>query len=494
MRATKKYLAIDLGASSGRGIVGSFDGEKLSLRENCRFANEPVKACDRLHWDILRIYHEIKNSIRQSVLDRDEVVSIGIDTWGVDYGLIDKHGRLMSNPVHYRDPRTAGIVDYIRKTSGISTEEIYAITGIQSMDFNTIYQLASERRSDPDMLGRAEKLLFIPDLLNYFLTGKMATEHTIASTGAVLDAEKRTMADDLLSALGIPPSLFAPLTKPGNRLGGLLPSVLEEVGGLRAEVINVASHDTASAVISVPKVDHGSDLIYISSGTWSLMGTELASPLINSETCSLNFTNEGGAEDSVRFLKNIMGLWIIQEARRQWKREGKDFSFAMLESMAASSKPFACLINPDDKRFALPGNMPERIVEFCRESGQYVPGSVGEIVRCIYESLALKYRMTAERLILLTGIRPSGINIVGGGSKDGFLNQMTASACGMQVITGPTEATAIGNIAIQAIASGEIKNIREAREIVANSFAPEYFAPRDTGAWDEAYSRFVKLI
>ncbi len=494
MKATKKYLAIDLGASSGRGIVGSFDGEKLSLRENCRFANEPVKACDRLHWDILRIYHEIKKSIRQSVLDRDEVVSIGIDTWGVDYGLIDKHGRLMSNPVHYRDSRTAGIADYVKETSGIGTEEIYEITGIQSMDFNTIYQLASERRSEPDMLGRAEKLLFIPDLLNYFLTGKLATEHTIASTGAVLDAEKRAIADGLLSSLGIPPSLFAPLTRPGNRLGGLLPSVLGEVGGLRAEVINVASHDTASAVISVPKVDLGRDLIYISSGTWSLMGTELASPLINFETCRLNFTNEAGAENSVRFLKNIMGLWIIQEARRQWGREGKDFSFAELESMAASSKPFACLINPDDSRFALPGNMPERIVEFCRESGQYVPGSVGEVVRCIYESLALKYRMTSERLILLTGIRPSGINIVGGGSKDSFLNQMTANACGMQVIAGPAEATAIGNIAIQAIASGEIKNIREAREIVANSFAPECFAPCDTGAWDEAYSQFVKLI
>ncbi len=493
MCATKNYLAIDLGASSGRGIVGSFDGEKITLRENCRFANEPVKTCDRLNWDILRIFHEIKNSVRQSVLDRDNIVSLGIDTWGVDYGLIDKHGRLMSNPVHYRDTRTAGITDYIRGAYGVSVGDIYTKTGIQSMDFNTLYQLAAENRDDPDTLSRAEKLLFIPDLLNYFLTGKMATEYTIASTGAILDAQKRALEGDLLKQLRIPDKLFSPVVKPGSRLGGLLPAVLEDTGNTDAEVINVASHDTASAVISVPVSDKNKKFIYISSGTWSLMGTELPSPLINLETCRYNYTNEGGAEDSIRFLKNIMGLWIIQESRRQWKREGRELSFAELEKTARESKPFACLINPDDKRFAVPGNMPGRIAEYCRETGQYVPSNIGETVRCIYESLALKYRMTAEGLCSLTGIKPEGINIVGGGSKDSFLNQMTASACKMPVTAGPVEATAIGNIAVQAIASGEIRDIAEARAVIAASFTPERYEPKDSGAWDEAYSRFIKL-
>ncbi len=493
MNITKNYLAIDLGASSGRGIIGSFDGKKLTLRENCRLANEPVKLCGRLHWDILRIFHEIKNSIRQSVLDKDNIASIGIDTWGVDYGLIDKCGRLMSNPVHYRDARTSGITDYIKNTAGVSVDDIYAVTGIQSMDFNTIYQLASERRDDSEYIDRADKLLFIPDLLNYFLTGKMASEYTVMSTGAVLDAKKRALASDLLKKLGIKTELFAPIVKPCGRLGKILPSVLEDTGNTYAEVINVASHDTASAVLSVPVKEKGKKFIYISSGTWSLMGTELDAPLINSETCRLNYTNEGGAEDTIRFLKNIMGLWILQESRRQWKREGKDYSFAELEKMARNSKPFACLINPDDKRFAVPGNMPGRIAEYCRETGQYEPRDTGEIVRCIYESLALKYRMTAEVLSGLTGIKPDGINIVGGGSKDGLLNQMTANACGMPVTAGPTEATAVGNIAIQAIASGEIRDMAEARSVIADSFAPEYYLPEDRGAWDEAYAVFRKL-
>ena len=318
--AELKMLAIDLGASSGRGIVGSFDGNKLTLRENHRFSNDPVFVNGRFTWDILRIFFEIKNSITKTVIDGDNVTSMGIDTWGVDYAFIDKNGRMMANPTHYRDTRTVNITDYVKQF--VSPEEIYNVTGIQAIDFNTLNQLAADRRDDPDMLARADKMLFIPDLLNYFLTGKMATEYTIASTGMLLDAAKRDFAFGLTDKIGVNRNLFAPLVQPCNNLGALLPQINEEVGKNNIKVVNVASHDTASAVIAVPAKNN--DFIYISSGTWSLMGAELPEPLINAETRSANYTNEGGAMGTIRFLKNIMGLWIIQESRRQWKREGYD--------------------------------------------------------------------------------------------------------------------------------------------------------------------------
>ena len=303
---TKKYLAIDLGASSGRGIVGSFDGEKLSLRENCRFANEPVNIGDRLYWDILRIFHEIKNSIRQTIYDGDDIVSVGIDTWGVDYGLLDDRGRLVSNPVHYRDVRNLGIEEYAWQI--VPFEKIYNITGIQSMNFNTIYQLCAEIKDNREIFSNVNKLLLIPDLLNYFLTGKMAMEYTIASTGAILDAKNRCLAENLINDFSIPNGLFAPIVQPGNRLGTLCNSLKSELGGFDTTVVNVASHDTASAVIAVPNQER--DILYISSGTWSLMGTELKAPIINSSSLKVNFTNEGGIDDTTRFLKNIMGLCL----------------------------------------------------------------------------------------------------------------------------------------------------------------------------------------
>lgn len=489
MNALKNYLAIDLGASSGRGIVGSFDGEHLTLRENCRFSNDPVRVCGRLYWDILRIFHEIKNSIRQTAIDGDNIRSIGIDTWGVDYGLLDKAGRLMSNPVHYRDMRTAGIEKHTGNI--ISLDEIYRITGIQSLSFNTLYQLYAQIRENKEILSEADKMLFIPDLLGYFLTGIPVSEYTVMSTGALLDAQKRAPAWSLLKSLGIPCELLAPLVQPGNRLGGLLPEVLEDVGEVKATVVNVASHDTASAVIAVPTQKE--KFIYISSGTWSLMGTELPEPLINSEGCAANYTNEGGAGNTIRYLKNIMGLWILQESRRQWKREGKEYSFALLEEYANAAQPFVSLINPDDKSFAVPGNMPERIAEYCRITGQRVPQSIGETVRCIYESLALKYKMTVKNLIRLTGIEPEEINIVGGGSKDGLLNRMTADACGIPVTAGPSEATAVGNLIIQAISDGELKNIAEGRELITRSFPLKYYEPHETSVWDAVYEKFAAL-
>ena len=486
----KKYLAIDLGASSGRGIVGTFDGEKIYLKENCRFDNEPVVIRNRLHWDILRIFHEIKKSIRQTVLDGDQVSSIGIDTWGVDYGLIDKAGRLLSNPVHYRDLRNQESAKNV--LDKVTFENIYATTGIQFLNFNTLYQLCAELKEDPLAFEKADKALFIPDLLNYFLTDKMATEYTIASTGAILDAINQVISEDLLSSVGIPCGVFAPMVDPGNRLGSLTADICRELGTNDISVINVASHDTASAVISVPNTD--GDVLYISSGTWSLMGTEIDGPVITDASRTENFTNEGGFEGKIRFLKNIMGLWILQESRRQWKREGKEYSFAQLERMAKEAKPFAAFIDPDNALFSTPGDMPSRIVEFCKKTGQYVPQTVGEIVRCIYESLALKYRNVAERIIGLTGIDPQMINIVGGGSKDTLLNQMTADACNIKVVAGPSEATAIGNIIVQAIADGEISNVEQGRKVIKNSFELKEFDPCETLAWDVAYASFEKIL
>lgn len=486
-----KMLGIDLGASSGRGIIGYFDGSRLKISENHRFPNEPVMQNGRFSWDILRLLHEIKNSVRKTVLDGENITSIGIDTWGVDYGLLDKNGHLISNPVHYRDSRTDGIKPYA--DAHLPCPEIYSITGIQSMDFNTIYQLAAEKRDNPELLDYADKLLFIPDLLGYFLTGNCATEYTIASTGALLNAHTKNFSPELLSAFGIPKRLFSSIVFPGYDLGALLPEVIEETGKTDAHVVKIASHDTASAVIAVPTKEN--NFIYISSGTWSLMGTELSAPIINDASAKLNFTNEGGAEGKIRFLKNIMGLWLIQETRRQYKREGKEYSFGELGELALAAKPRRCLINPDDKIFYTPGNMPKRISDFCRRTGQYVPESVGEIVRCIIDSLALKYRNTAESIAAFMPEKPTAIHVVGGGSQDTLLCRSTASACGLPVCAGPTEATAIGNISSQAIAAGELSGVYEARELILRSFETKIFEPdaSEKAEWDDAYCRFLAL-
>ncbi len=487
--AEQKMLAIDLGASSGRGIVGSFDGEKLSLKEIHRFSNDPVILNGRMYWDILRIFHEIKQAIAKTVLDGNTIRSIGIDTWGVDYALLDECGKMLSNPYHYRDARTEGIVSYVGRF--FAPSELYATTGIQSMNFNTIFQLAADLRDDPQMVASAARMLNIPDLLNYFLTGNMANEYTILSTGALLNAEKRDYAKDIIAKAGIPQRLFGEIVQPGTPMGKLLPQVQSEVGKTDAEVLTVASHDTASAVIAVPTQEK--EFLFISSGTWSLMGTEIDAPKINADTEKYNFTNEGGINNTIRFLKNIMGLWLIQESRRQWKREGKEYSFAELETLAKQAKPFQCFIDPDDASFVAPGDLPTRVREFCKKTGQYVPETVGEVMRCIYESLAMKYRYTAEIISKLTGISPRVIHVVGGGTKDGFLSQMTADACNLPVCAGPEEATAIGNLLVQLMAAGEAKNLSDARAIVAASFTCKHYTPQNTEAWDAAYKTFCTL-
>lgn len=489
--AKLKMLAIDLGASSGRGIVGSFDGKRLEINENHRFPNEPVMTNGNFSWDILRIFHEIKASISKCALSEDkDIKSIGIDTWGVDYGFIDKNGALMANPYHYRDTRTDNIQPYAFKT--VPFEKLYGITGIQTINFNTIYQLVADLRDRPYIIENADKMLFTPDLLNYFLTGEKYTEYTIASTGAILDAKKRAISSELLSAFGIKESLFAPLVMPGNKVGKLTPALISELGDIKADVVNIASHDTASAVIAVP-AKRGDDFVYISSGTWSLMGVENDEPVINELSLQHNFTNEGGAGGKIRFLKNIMGLWLEQESRRQWKREGKSYSFDELTEKALASKPLACFIDPNNLLFSPSGDMPGRIREFCRKTGQYVPETVGEVVRCILESLALCYRQTIESIEAMTGKKYSSINIVGGGTKEEMLCQWAADASDRVVYAGPVEATAIGNISMQAIASGEIKDIYEAREIITSSFDVKTYEPKHNDAWEDAYQRFLAI-
>ena len=488
-----KMLAIDLGASSGRGIIGTFDGEKITLEENHRFPNEPVMVAGQFTWDIVRILHEIKTSIRKCANSEDrDIDSIGIDTWGVDFGFLDKKGHLLSNPVHYRDLRTVGIPAYSEAI--VSADEVYDITGIQVLELNSLYQLLAVQKNSPEILDIATDMLFVPDLLNYFLTGYKQTEYTIASTSQLLDAKTRDWSYELIEKFGLPEKLFSKVVKPGTVCGSFLPSLSEEFGGLNPKVISVAAHDTGSAVLAVPAKSE--KFIWISSGTWSIMGTETKDPVISEKSKEDNFTNEGGYGDTIRFSKNITGLWVEQESKRQWEREGEKISFAELAEMAAEAEPLRCFIDTDDARFATPGNIPKRIADYCRETGQFVPQTKGEIVRCILESLAMRYRYTVECIDEMCGEKIPAINIVGGGTKEEQLSQFAATACGRPVYAGPVEATAIGNIAAQAIALGAIKDMWEAREIIANSFEIKEYQPEadKKAAWDEAYGRFLKLI
>ena len=486
---TKRVLAFDFGASSGRAIIGCFDGDKITLEEVHRFSNDPVSVGGTVYWDVLRLFYEIKQGIIKAKI-AGGFDSIGIDTWGVDFGLIDSEGKLMENPVHYRDARTVGLVDEAFKT--MPKEKLYGITGIQFMELNTLFQLISLEKYRPWMLERADKMLFMPDLFGYMLTGKMCAEYSIASTSQLIDLDKRTWSKEILDAFGIKESVFAPLVQPGTVLGELSKEICEECGVDPVPVISVCGHDTQSAITSVPCED--GDFAFLSSGTWSLFGTELDKPIVNETSMNINITNEGGFDGSTGFLKNIIGLWLIQESRRQWKREGKEYSYADLEKLALAAEPFKCFIDPDAPEFVPHGNIPERVREFCRKTGQYVPETVGEIMRCIYESLAMKYRLTFEKLRECTERDYPVIHVIGGGTKDGLLCQMTANSCDRTVKAGPIEATVMGNVAVQLMSNGSVKNIGQARKIVAESSELKTFEPKDTDKWAEAYEDFLKII
>ena len=485
----KRILAFDFGASSGRAILGTFDGEKIALEEIHRFSNDPVLLGGTFYWDVLRLFHEIKQGILKAK-QAGGFDAVGIDTWGVDFGLLDKDGRLLENPVHYRDARNVGMIE--KAAERISKDKMYDITGIQFMEFNTVFQLLSLKLNRPELLERADTLLFMPDLLGYFLTGKKAGEYSIATTSQLVDIRTREWSKEMAEALGLPLEILPPITASGSVLGPLSDELCRELGVEPVNVISVCGHDTQSAVTAVPS--EAKDFAFISCGTWSLFGTELEEPIVNETSKAFNVTNEGGYGYSTAFLKNICGLWLIQESRRQWKREGSDYSYAELEKLAVASKPFQCFIDPDAPDFVAPGDMPGRIKEFCRRTGQYVPQTVGEVVRCIYESLALKYRHVFNGLKDCTGKDYAHINVVGGGTKDGLLCGMTASACNVRVCAGPIEATVLGNIAVQLLSLGELKDIAEARRVIAAGKNLKVFDPVEPGVWDGAYRQYVRYL
>ncbi|MBQ3085805.1 MAG: rhamnulokinase [Clostridia bacterium] len=485
----KRVLAFDFGASSGRAILGKFDGKKIELEEVHRFTNDPVTVNGTVFWDVLRLFHEVKQGILKAK-QAGGFDCIGVDTWGVDFGLIDKNGYLLENPVHYRDKRTDGMIELACQK--MDRDKIYDITGIQFIYFNTLFQLLSLREKRPELLERADKLLFMPDLFNYLLTGKMAAEYSIATTSQLVDLNAHEWSEEIFEKMRFPKDLVCPLVKPGTVVGQLSADLCEELGVPAVDVIAVCGHDTQSAVTAVPSSEK--DFAFISCGTWSLFGTELETPILNEKARKLNVTNEGGYDYSTAFLKNICGLWLIQESRRQWMREGQEYSYAQLEEMALQCEPFKCFIDPDADDFAPMGNMPERIRDFCRRTGQYVPQTVGEVVRCIYESLALKYRHIFRGIEDCTGKQYPHINIVGGGTKDKLLCRMTADSCNTTVYAGPIEATVLGNIAVQLLSCGEIASIEEARKIIADGEKLLCYQPENTKVWDEAYEEFKKYI
>jgi len=496
MAKTSDYLALDLGAESGRGLVGRLDGERLELEEVHRFPNGPVRMAETLYWDLPRLFDEIKVALRKASAAHPGLDGVGVDTWGVDFGLIGRGGTLLGNPVHYRDARTEGMIEEALRR--VPRERIYEITGLQFLPFNTVYQLLALERSGSPLLEVAETLLMMPDLLGWLLTGRRAGERTIASTSQLLDPRLGTWSDALCEALELPRAILPELIEPGTELGPLLESVAEEVGSARLSVLAPATHDTASAVVAVPAAGSNSagapDWCYISSGTWSLLGAEVSAPIINAETLRDNFTNEGGVAGTTRLLKNIMGLWLVQESRRTWARAGRDLSYDELLPRAEAARPFAALVDPDDRSFLAPGDMPARLAAFCTRTGQSPPGDEGAFVRCALESLALKYRWTIERLEAILGTTIRTIHVVGGGSQNALLCQFTADACGRAVVAGPVEATAVGNVLMQATARGRIATLADARAVVARSFPVRTYEPRDASAWDDAAGRFATLI
>lgn len=483
----KRVLAFDFGASSGRAIIGKFENGKIELEEVHRFSNDPVSVGGTTYWDVLRLFYEIKQGIIKAK-QAGGFDSIGIDTWGVDFGLLDEFGCLLENPIHYRDKRTVGMIEEAEKY--ISKREMYDITGIQFMELNTVFQLLALKKERPHILERADKMLFMPDLFAYMLTGEKNTEYSIATTSQMIDLETNSWSEKLLSKLGISTDIFAPIVKSGTKVGYLSKEICEECGVESVPVIAVCEHDTQSAISAVPCPD--GEFAFISSGTWSLFGTELDKPVVNDTTYEINVTNEGGYDFSTGFLKNIIGLWLIQESRRQWAREGVNYSYADLEKLALEAEPFKCFIDPDAPEFVPHGNLPERVREYCKKTNQPVPETVGEIMRCIYESLAMKYRETFDKIKECTGKSYNVLHVIGGGTKDTLLCQLTANSCGCEVKAGPIEATVLGNLAVQLISHGEIKDIKEAREIIASSENVVTYVPQDKDLWSENFEKYLK--
>lgn len=486
----KHFLAFDLGASSGRAILGTLEHNRLKLTEVHRFKNEMTCLHGSYFWNIYSLFDELKTGLKKCITDlKIKPLSIGIDTWGVDYALVMPDGRFSGLPFAYRDHRTDNAMeDFFRI---LSKKETYLLSGIQLMQFNTLFQLFSSAKQNDATLKFTENLLFTPDALNYLFTGIRKNEYTIASTSQLLQPGKPEWEYKLFKAAGIPEKLAGEIILPGNVLGNVLKEIDEQTGCGNIPCVAVASHDTASAVVSVPA--EGDNWAYLSSGTWSLLGIERDTPVVSEKTLDMNFTNEGGAGLTTRFLKNIMGMWLIQECKRIWDRE-KEFSWQEIVDMSNSAESFKSLINPDSSQFLNPGNMPEAIREYCQKTNQPVPDTKGEIARCIYDSLVLKYKHTIIQMEDITGSKIEKLHVIGGGANNKMLNQLTSDATGIPVVSGPTEATAIGNVLMQAKALGVISTLTEIRKVVKNSFEVNTFHPVQSSSWEEAYERFRNLI
>lgn len=475
------YCAIDLGAESGRVVLARLQKGILTTTEVRRFANEPVRYGGFLHWDAPRLWLEICRALE--AIDQEELQGIGVDAWGVDYALLGENGELLQNPYHYRDARTRGVMESALQI--IPKEEIYGITGIQFMPINTLYQFLAAKRDSPEVLRDARRLLTIPDLFHYWLTGIAVCEYTNATTTQMVNASTRTWATELLDRFDLPLKLPAQLTEPGTTLGPMRPESTR--GRCSAPVILPGSHDTASAVAAVSARD---DTAFLSSGTWSLLGIEVDAPVITPDALRLNFTNEGGVNGTTRLLKNVMGLWLVQSCRQAWASRGQQHTYEELMTLAEREPAFQFLINPDDESFLSPVDMTRAIESFCERTGQRGPSSPAGYIRGILESLALKYRIVIESLEQLIGKRIHRIRVIGGGSKNHLLNQFTADATGRTVLAGPSEATALGNVAIQMLATGSAASLKGARAIIERSFPTEVYEPLDPARWDDHAERF----
>jgi sugar (pentulose or hexulose) kinase len=475
--ADKHVIAVDLGAESGRVIKVRFDGRKFDSEESHRFPNLPVQVRGTLHWDALRLWHEIKAGI-EKVADRAS--SIGLDTWGVDFALLDRDGKLLANPVHYRDSRAEGMMEWVFER--VPRRTIFERTGIQFMSLNSLYHLSSLVRDNSPLLDTASTFLTIPDLFNYWLSGRACCEFTNATTTQFYNPRAGTWDFETLTAVGLPTSIFPEIVPPGTQVG--------EYNGI--PVIAPACHDTGSAVVAIPTTI--SDYAYCSSGTWSLFGLELNEAVINDAAYEANVTNEGGVNGTFRFLKNVAGMWLAQQCRATWRDQGTEYSYDQLTAEAKSAQAFRSMVDPDDPLFLPPGDMPSRIREFCGRTGQPEPQSVGQVMRAVYESLALKYRYTLDKLIHITGRTVERLHVIGGGSQNALLCQMTADALGRLVIAGPAEATALGNAIVQFIALGEIGSIGEAREILSRTIGTVQYEPQNAAAWEDAYERYRDLV
>lgn len=481
------FLAVDLGAGSGRVLAAHYNGESITLDELHRFENKAIEINSHFHWDFDLMISNIKEGLKVAAEKYGErVASIGIDTWGVDYGLIDAEGKLLNQPYQYRDSRTDKMIG--KAEDIVSKQEIYDATGIQTMFFNTLYQLMAETRSESSKIDKADTFLFMPDLIGFMLTGKKTQERTIASTSQLYNPIKGDWDKDLIKKIGLPESIFGEISDPGSILGKLTDDVERETGLKDVVVVTVAGHDTASAVAGVPSKQKKP--IFLSSGTWSLMGIELAKPVINRQSFLAQFTNEIGVNKTVRFLKNISGLWLIQQSRKAWLNKGDDVPYGDMAELAGEAEPFRSLINPDDPSFTAAGDMPRRIQDFCWNTRQLIPETKGQIIRCIYESLALKYAAVWKNLVQYSDANPPMLHIVGGGSQDNLLNQMTANAIGAPVMAGPTEATGLGNVLVQMTAFETIGSLEEGRKIVENSYEYKTFEPQDPEAWRKARETF----